>query len=107
MILEKQKQEIYQKNVLITDSIDYAKTIQEAILPDDEKLTALFPDYFILYKPKATVSGDFYWVAKKENELICAVADCTGHGVPGAFMSLLGHNMLENVVSAVLIYYLN
>lgn len=99
LILEKQKQEIYQKNVLITDSIDYAKTIQEAILPDDEKLTALFPDYFILYKPKATVSGDFYWVAKKENELICAVADCTGHGVPGAFMSLLGHNMLENVVS--------
>jgi serine phosphatase RsbU (regulator of sigma subunit) len=99
LILEKQKQEIHQKNVLITDSIDYAKTIQEAILPDDEKLAALFPEYFILYKPKAIVSGDFYWIGKKENEIICAVADCTGHGVPGAFMSLLGHNILENVIS--------
>jgi serine phosphatase RsbU (regulator of sigma subunit) len=99
LILEKQKQEIHQKNVLITDSIDYAKTIQEAILPDDEKLAALLPEYFILYKPKAIVSGDFYWIGKKGNEIICAVADCTGHGVPGAFMSLLGHNILENVIS--------
>jgi serine phosphatase RsbU (regulator of sigma subunit) len=98
LILEKQKQEIHQKNTLITDSIDYAKTIQEAILPDDEKLTAFFPEHFILYKPKAIVSGDFYWIAKKENQIICAVADCTGHGVPGAFMSLLGHNILENVI---------
>lgn len=99
LILEKQKQEIHQKNVLITDSIDYAKTIQEAILPDDEKLASAFPEYFILYKPKATVSGDFYWITKKNNEIICAVADCTGHGVPGAFMSLLGHNMLDNAIS--------
>jgi serine phosphatase RsbU (regulator of sigma subunit) len=98
LILEKQKEEIQQKNVLITDSIDYAKTIQEAILPDDEKLKTFFPDYFILYKPKAIVSGDFYWVGKKDNKIICAVADCTGHGVPGAFMSLLGHNILENVI---------
>jgi len=99
LILEKQKQEIHQKNVQITDSIDYAKTIQEAILPDDEKLNSLFPEYFILYKPKAIVSGDFYWIGKKDNEVICALADCTGHGVPGAFMSLLGHNILENVIS--------
>jgi serine phosphatase RsbU (regulator of sigma subunit) len=98
LILEKQKEEIQEKNILITDSIDYAKTIQEAILPDDEKLRAFFPDYFILYKPKAIVSGDFYWVGKKGNKTICAVADCTGHGVPGAFMSLLGHNILENVI---------
>lgn len=98
LILEKQKQEIHQKNVLITDSIDYAKTIQEAILPDNEELTAFFPHHFILYMPKATVSGDFYWVGKKDDRIICAVADCTGHGVPGAFMSLLGHNILENVV---------
>jgi serine phosphatase RsbU (regulator of sigma subunit) len=98
LILEKQKEEIHQKNILITDSIDYAKTIQEAILPDDDKLNAFFPDHFILYKPKAIVSGDFYWVGKKEDKIICAVADCTGHGVPGAFMSLLGHNILENVV---------
>ncbi|HSH64724.1 MAG TPA: SpoIIE family protein phosphatase, partial [Bacteroidia bacterium] len=98
VLLEKQKEEIKQKNVLITDSIDYAKTIQEAILPDDEKLTSLFPDHFILYKPKDIVSGDFYWVGKKEGAVICAVADCTGHGVPGAFMSLLGHNILENSI---------
>jgi len=97
-ILEKQKAEIHQKNILITDSIDYAKTIQEAILPDQEKLSDHLSDYFILYKPKAIVSGDFYWVGKKGNETICVVADCTGHGVPGAFMSLLGHNMLENVI---------
>ena len=98
LILEKQKEVIYHKNTLITDSIDYAKTIQEAILPDDEKLQTVFQDYFILYKPKAIVSGDFYWVGKKEGSIICAVADCTGHGVPGAFMSLLGHNILENVI---------
>lgn len=98
LLLEKQKEEIHKKNVLITDSIDYAKTIQEAILPDDEKLNEFFPQHFILYKPKSIVSGDFYWIGKKRNKLICAVADCTGHGVPGAFMSLLGNNMLENVV---------
>jgi serine phosphatase RsbU (regulator of sigma subunit) len=98
LILEKQKEEIHQKNILITDSIDYAKTIQEAILPDDEKLSNYIPDHFILYKPKAIVSGDFYWVGEKGTKIICAVADCTGHGVPGAFMSLLGHNILENVI---------
>ncbi|HET6226006.1 MAG TPA: tetratricopeptide repeat protein, partial [Bacteroidia bacterium] len=98
LILQKQKEEIHQKNTLITDSIDYAKTIQEAILPDDEKLTTFLPEHFILYKPKAIVSGDFYWIGKKGKNVICAVADCTGHGVPGAFMSLLGHNILENVI---------
>jgi serine phosphatase RsbU (regulator of sigma subunit) len=98
LLLEQQKKEILKQSGLITDSIDYAKTIQEAILPDAEKLNSLLPDYFILYKPKATVSGDFYWIDKKGDQLICAVADCTGHGVPGAFMSILGQNILENVV---------
>jgi serine phosphatase RsbU (regulator of sigma subunit)/Flp pilus assembly protein TadD len=98
LVLKKQKNEITEKNIQITDSIDYAKTIQEAILPDTEKLNSYFNDYFILYRPKAIVSGDFYWIGKKDNKIICAVADCTGHGVPGAFMSLLGHNILENVV---------
>lgn len=100
LVLEKQKEEIHQKNVLITDSIDYAKTIQEAILPDEEQLRKCFQDYFILYKPKAIVSGDFYWVGKKGDTILCAVADCTGHGVPGAFMSLLGHNILENIIQS-------
>lgn len=98
LVLKKQKQEITEKNLQITDSIDYAKTIQEAILPDHEKLSTYFNHYFILYKPKSIVSGDFYWIGKKDDKIICAVADCTGHGVPGAFMSLLGHNILENVV---------
>lgn len=97
-ILEKQNQEIEKKNLLITDSIDYAKTIQEAVLPGHEAVQAVFPQHFIFYKPKAIVSGDFYWVKTAANKLICAVADCTGHGVPGAFMSLLGYNMLENAL---------
>lgn len=98
LILEKQKHEIEQKNILITDSIDYAKKIQELILPGQAKVHQLFPESFILYKPKSTVSGDFYWMRQIGSQLICAVTDCTGHGVPGAFMSLLGFNMLENVV---------
>ena len=99
LILEKQKAEIQQKNVLITDSIDYAQTIQEAVLPTKQEIAALVPESFIFYKPKATVSGDFYWISPVNEQLICAVADCTGHGVPGAFMSLLGYNMLENAVN--------
>jgi|SRR4051812_11000612 len=98
LVLEKQKHEIEQKNTLIIDSIDYAKNIQELILPDQTKIRHLFPESFVLYKPKAVVSGDFYWMRKVGTKLICAVTDCTGHGVPGAFMSLLGSNMLENVV---------
>ncbi len=98
IILEKQKEEIHQKNILITDSIDYAQTIQEAVLATDKEVKELLPQSFILYKPKAIVSGDFYWLNKINERLVCAVADCTGHGVPGAFMSLLGYNMLENVV---------
>jgi serine phosphatase RsbU (regulator of sigma subunit) len=98
LILEKQKEEIQQKNTLITDSIDYAQTIQEAVLPTHQEIQRLLPHAFILYKPKAIVSGDFYWIGKADEQIICAVADCTGHGVPGAFMSLLGYNMLENAV---------
>jgi serine phosphatase RsbU (regulator of sigma subunit)/Tfp pilus assembly protein PilF len=98
LLLEQQKKEIQEQNVLITDSIDYAKTIQEAILPSSKRVKEFFPQSFVLYKPKATVSGDFYWIGQKEDKVICIVADCTGHGVPGAFMSLLGFNMLDNIV---------
>jgi serine phosphatase RsbU (regulator of sigma subunit) len=97
-LLEKQNKEIEEKNLLITDSIDYAKTIQEAVLPTAAKIHSLFPQSFILNKPKSIVSGDFYWMNKIGDQLVCAVADCTGHGVPGAFMSLLGYNMLENEI---------
>jgi serine phosphatase RsbU (regulator of sigma subunit) len=98
LLLEKQKEEIQKQNVLITDSIDYARNIQDVVLPGTQQLKKIFSEYFIFYRPKSIVSGDFYWVNGTNDQLICAVADCTGHGVPGAFMSLLGYNMLENVV---------
>ena len=98
LLLEQQKKEIQEQNVLITDSIDYAKTIQEAILPNNKRIKEFFPQSFILHKPKAIVSGDFYWIGQKEGKIICMAADCTGHGVPGAFMSLLGFNMLDNII---------
>jgi serine phosphatase RsbU (regulator of sigma subunit) len=101
LILEKQKQEIQQKNILITDSIDYAKTIQEAVLPTAQEIKNLLPESFVFYKPKAIVSGDFYWLSNVKEHLTCAVVDCTGHGVPGAFMSLLGYNMLEDVMKTI------
>lgn len=99
-IIYKQKQQIEQKNVLITDSIDYAKNIQEAILPPLDNFKKHFPNSFIFYKPKDIVSGDFYWLHedKTSGSVYMAAADCTGHGVPGAFMSLLGFITLEEVV---------
>ncbi len=88
---------INQKNE-ITDSIEYAKHIQNAILPSFKLLDEHLKEYFVYNKPKSIVSGDFYWVAKRENKLIIAVADCTGHGVPGALMSMLGVTFLNKIV---------
>lgn len=90
--------ELAQKNKDITSSIEYAKRIQEAILPQQEVIFKNFPRSFILYKPKDIVSGDFYWFALKNNKKIIAAVDCTGHGVPGAFMSMIGHNLLNQIV---------
>ncbi|HET6225163.1 MAG TPA: tetratricopeptide repeat protein, partial [Bacteroidia bacterium] len=98
LLLEQQKKQIQEQNILITDSIDYARTIQEAILPTPSRVKTFFQNSFILYKPKSIVSGDFYWAGEKGNKRICMAADCTGHGVPGAFMSLLGFNMLDNII---------
>jgi len=99
-IIYKQKEQIEQKNVLITDSIDYAKNIQDAILPPPDMLSKHFPHFFILYKPKDIVSGDFFWMHEEASTgcFYIAAADCTGHGVPGAFMSLLGFLMLDDIV---------
>ncbi len=83
----------------ITASIRYAKRIQDAILPPDEIVKKHLPNTFVLFKPKDIVSGDFYWLEDKEDEVIFAAVDCTGHGVPGAFMSIVGHNLLDRVVS--------
>ncbi len=99
--IQTQKDQIQHQNQAITDSIEYAKRIQTATLPPDEVLKYLLPKHFILYKPLNIVSGDFYWLAQKRGKLILAVADCTGHGVPGAFMSMLGSALLNEVVSTI------
>lgn len=90
--------ELEEKNRDITSSIEYAKRIQEAILPSRDYIFDRLKKAFILYKPKDIVSGDFYWFAEKEGFKIFAVVDCTGHGVPGAFMSMIGHNLLHQIV---------
>lgn len=94
-----QKHLIEEKNKDITDSIYYAKTIQEAILPDKEIKYRIFPDAFVLFKPKDIVSGDFYWFSEKNGKRIIAACDCTGHGVPGALMSMIGNNILNQIVN--------
>ncbi|MCK4663151.1 MAG: serine/threonine-protein phosphatase [Bacteroidales bacterium] len=96
-IREKAKIEYLHKKIL--SSINYANNIQEALLPDSEKLKTFFPDHFILFKPKEIVSGDFYWVKKLEGKTVFAVADCTGHGVPGAFLSMLGISFLNEITA--------
>jgi sigma-B regulation protein RsbU (phosphoserine phosphatase) len=83
----------------ITDSIEYASRIQNALLPPEEELDALLPSYFILNKPRNIVSGDYFWVASKNKKVAVAVADCTGHGVPGAFMSILGMAYLNEILN--------
>lgn len=98
-ILELQKNIIEEKNKDITDSIRYAKNIQEAILPEVNLLNEAFREYFIFYKPKDIVSGDFYWVTHKKNKVYFAAVDCTGHGVPGAFMSMIGNTLLNDIVN--------
>lgn len=96
--------EIAEKNKSITDSINYAKHIQDAILPDNDRLHKFFSEWFIYYKPKDIVSGDFYWFEERNNKFIMAVADCTGHGVPGALMSVIGVELLNKIVNEKNIY---
>ena len=97
--IESQKNLIDEKNTQIMSSIIYASYIQNAVLPPIELVNKLLPDSFILSKPKDIVSGDFYWLTEKDNKIIFTVADCTGHGVPGAFMSLLGITLLNEIVN--------
>jgi serine phosphatase RsbU (regulator of sigma subunit) len=87
------------KNKDITDSIEYAKKIQDSILPSIESIKKSLPESFIFYQQKDIVSGDFYWFAQKQNLTIIAAVDCTGHGVPGAFMSLIGNNILNQIIN--------
>ncbi len=96
--IEKQNEKISELYEEVTDSIKYAKGLQEAILPPDEFVSENLPDSFILYKPKDIVSGDFYWMEKKKGKIYFAAVDCTGHGVPGAFMSIVGYNALNEAL---------
>jgi len=96
--VEKQKNILSAQNKDITDSIVYAQRIQSAVLPSHNLLSQLFTDYFIIYKPKSIVSGDFYWATKIREHIIFCVTDCTGHGVPGAFMSMMGVSFLNEIV---------
>ena len=96
--LEQSKREVDKKNNEILDSINYAKRIQTAILPPKSMIVEQFPESFILYLPKDIVAGDFYWLEKKEDTILFAVADCTGHGVPGAMVSVICNNGLNRSV---------
>ena len=98
--IREQKDEIEILFEEVTDSIKYAKNIQNSILPSTNLITAAFPQHFVLYEPKDIVSGDFYWSAIKCDKSYIAAVDCTGHGVPGAFMSMLGASGLNNAVNS-------
>lgn len=92
----KKLEDIHQK---MEDSIRYAQRIQNALLPNQQELASTFTEYFIFYRPRSIVSGDFYWLSSNENETVLVVADCTGHGVPGGFMTVLGKSLLDSVVN--------
>jgi serine phosphatase RsbU (regulator of sigma subunit) len=94
-----QKNEIEEKNKDITDSINYAQRIQLAMMTEKENLNRIIPESFILFKPKDIVSGDFYWFEQTYNKILVAAVDCTGHGVPGALMSMLGSSFLRQIVN--------
>ncbi len=109
--LQTTSKELERKNKKITDSLRYAQNIQETILPTDGQVRAVFTDHFAIYKPKDIVSGDFYWldVASAEetgenDKAFLAVVDCTGHGVPGAFMSMTGNTLLHEIIDKLHVY---
>jgi serine phosphatase RsbU (regulator of sigma subunit) len=101
-ILE-QKDELAEKNKEITDSINYARRIQTSILPEDDLMKSSLGEHMVIYRPKDVVSGDFYWCHTMGDKVIFAVADCTGHGVPGAFMSMIGNSLLNEIVIGKLV----
>jgi serine phosphatase RsbU (regulator of sigma subunit) len=103
-IINQQKAIVDTKNKEILDSINYARKIQQAIIPTDSEVKNIFPESFIILLPKDIVSGDFYWITEKEQYVFFAVADCTGHGVPGGFMSMLGTALLNEIINDKSIY---
>jgi serine phosphatase RsbU (regulator of sigma subunit) len=97
--LQYQMTELASKNKNITDSLIYAQRIQEALLPSEDYFRGYLRESFIFYKPKDIVSGDFFWIEKKEDKIFIIAADCTGHGVPGALMSMIGHELLDKIIN--------
>lgn len=97
--LNSMNEELISKNINITSSIKYAKRIQNAVLPDMYKIRESINEIFIIFEPKDIVSGDFYWYSKIDDSLFFAVVDCTGHGVPGAFLSMIGNTLLNKIVN--------
>ena len=97
--VKERTKDLAEKNKNITDSINYAKRIQNGILPSDKLIHSLLPKSFVYFRPKDIVSGDFYWIAEKNGKVFVAVVDCTGHGVPGAFMSIIGESLLEQAIN--------
>lgn len=116
--LQKQKEKIEQQSILLTeshkklkkrnlqilDSISYASRIQEAILPYQQAIRKRLPNSFVFFQPRDIVSGDFYWYSEQDNKIFIAAADCTGHGVPGAFMSMIGNTLLNEIIKTKNIY---
>lgn len=98
-VVQKQKEIVEKQNEKILDSITYAQSIQQSILIEEDDIRRFLPDSFVFYKPKDIVSGDFYWFSKLGDKIIVAAVDCTGHGVPGAFMSMIGNTLLHQVVN--------
>jgi serine phosphatase RsbU (regulator of sigma subunit) len=97
--IQKQHDMVYSQKEMITDSISYAERIQSALLPSKSVLDEMMDEYFVILKPKDIVSGDFYWVKEVQDHLVIVGADCTGHGVPGAFMSMLGMTLLNGLIN--------
>ncbi len=96
--IKRQREELENKNRDITDSLVYASYIQQSLLPSETYFRKVLYDAFVFYKPKEIVSGDFYWVRKNLNRIFVVAADCTGHGVPGAFMSMIGVELLNKII---------
>jgi len=94
-----QKEQIQKQNTEHAESLRYAKKIQHSLLPSKEEIKQIFPKSFVLFKPKDIVSGDFYWCTQTRTKKIIACADCTGHGIPGAFLSILGISVLNTIIN--------
>ncbi len=99
----KQKLELEIRDKNLTDSLIYAQRIQEALLPSEEFFRRHFSDSFIFFRPKDIVSGDFYWIDEKGDKIFVVAADCTGHGVPGALMSMMGLEIIEKAIMRIIL----